>query len=609
MSYILGISCFYHDSAAVLIKDGEILHAVQEERFTRIRHDAAFPIQSILNILEAEKISIDDVEAIVYYEKPFVTFERLVESYLAFAPRGFPSFLKAMPLWLKEKLFFRRNIKQILKKHFPENKLPPLKFSEHHLSHAASAFFASGFEKAAVLCVDGVGEWATTSLWKGSKSELEPLWEIHYPHSLGLLYSTITGYLGFKVNSGEYKVMGLAPYGDPKYYELMRKELITLHSDGSYSLNLEYFSFHYGLKMYSPKLEKLFGRKARTPESNLDQFHMDVAASLQKLLEEILIHIIKFVKEKTGEENLCLAGGVALNCVANSRLLKTNLFREIWVQPAAGDAGGALGAALAYYHLGQKHERKLRAPDQQKGSFLGPEFSDEEIKSFLNENKIPYEELSYTEMLNRISNEIISEKIIGWFQGRMEFGPRALGHRSIIGDARVPDMQKRMNLKIKFRESFRPFAPVLLEEDSKQIFDFKVPSPYMLFTADVLPHLRTVNESHREVFGIERLNQIRSIYPSITHIDFSARLQTVSKSENPVFHDLLNAYKEKTGHSVLVNTSFNVRGEPIVCSPLDAYRCFRRTDIDVLVLNNFIITKKDLPSFDDSDWKEEFKLD
>lgn len=607
--FILGISCYYHDSAAALICDGEILGAAQEERFTRKKHDADFPVNAVKFLLETFNITLKDIESIVYYEKPFITFERLIETHLNAAPFGLKPFLASMPVWIREKLFLDRDIKKNIKK-IADGEIPPLKYSEHHLSHASSAFYPSPFEKAAVLCVDGVGEWATTSAWVGDGKDLKPLWEIHFPHSLGLLYSAITAYLGFKVNSGEYKVMGLAPYGEPKYMNEMEK-LITLHPDGSYSLTMEYFSYDSKLKMFSSKLEELFGRPGRTGESQLDQFHMDVAASLQAILEKAMFHVTKHLRDLTGMENLCLAGGVALNCVANGKLFAETGFKNIWVQPSSGDAGGALGAALAYTHLSLKTERTISPYDSQKGSYLGPEFSDEEIEKFLVKENIPFEKFRQEEMLDKTCSILENKKIVGWFQGKMEFGPRALGHRSILGDARVLDLQKTMNLKIKYRESFRPFAPIVLEEDAPKLFEFEHASPYMLFVAPIKKeHRKSTTTDEDKKFGIEKLNVVRSEYPAITHVDYSARLQTVSKNRSPLLYDLLNQFKKRNNSSVLVNTSFNVRGEPIVCTPMDAYRCFRRTEIDALVLGNYIITKEmSLPPMKDSDWRNEFELD
>jgi carbamoyltransferase len=609
-SYVLGISCYYHDSAAALIHNGEILGAVQEERFTRKKHDPGFPTQSIQYLIRQFNLNAEDIESVVYYEKPFITFERLIETHLNAAPFGLKPFLASMPIWIKEKLFLDRDIRKQMKAILGKN-CPPVKYSEHHLSHASSAFYPSPFEEAAVLCVDGVGEWATSSAWIGNKSDLRPLWEIHFPHSLGLFYSAITGYLGFKVNSGEYKVMGLAPYGEPKYADLMLKELIILHADGSYSLNMKYFAYDKRLRMFNSDLEDLLGRKARLPETQLDQFHMDVAASLQVTLENALFHLVGHLQKKTGLENLCLAGGVALNCVANSKLFEKTGFKKIWVQPSAGDAGGALGAGLAYSHLGLKIERAISPEDSQKGSYLGPDFKDSEIENFLTSNNIPYEKLSQEEMINLTCSHLEHKKVIGWFQGRMEFGPRALGHRSIIGDARVLDLQKTMNLKIKYRESFRPFAPIVLAEESPAIFEFEHESPYMLFVAPIKnEHRLNMSDSDNQKFGIDKLNVVRSQYPAITHVDYSARLQTVTENRNPILHGLLKKFRDRNKTSVLVNTSFNVRGEPIVCSPEDAYRCFRRTEIDTLVLGNYVVSKEmNLPPMKDSDWKNEYELD
>ncbi len=606
---ILGISCYYHDSAAALIKDGEILGAVQEERFTRKKHDSSFPSESIKWLLKEYKLGLSDLSAIVYYEKPFVTFERILETHLNYAPFGFTSFIRSVPLWIKEKLFLEKEIVKKLKAIQPV-KFPEITWSEHHLSHAAGAFYPSPFSDAAILCVDGVGEWATTSAWTGKGKDITPLWEIHFPHSLGLFYSAITAYLGFKVNSGEYKVMGLAPYGNPLYTDLMIKELIHLNEDGSYSLNMDYFDYGHKMKMSGEKLEKLLGRPARTPETKMDQFHMDVASSLQKALEISLLHVTSHLQKKTGKKNLCLSGGVALNCVANSKILKESGFETVWIQPAAGDAGSALGAALAVWHLHFGKERTVSENDNQKGSLLGPSYSNEEIILYLEENKIPYRKLENEELLNHTCRELESGKIIGWFQGRMEYGPRALGSRSIIGDARAPDLQKTMNLKIKFRESFRPFAPLVLEEDTQKLFNWKHPSPYMLFVADVQEsHRRAMTDEEGKLFGIDKLNIIRSTYPAITHVDYSARLQTVNFQRHERLHSLLSNFKKLTGHSILVNTSFNVRGEPIVMTPEDAYRCFRRTDIDVLIMENILVEKKNLPPFNDSDWRKDFELD
>ncbi len=605
---ILGISCYYHDSACALIRDGEIIGAVQEERFTRKKHDPDFPTESVRYLLKASNLELKDIKAVVYYEKPFVTFERILETQLNYAPFGFKTFLKSLPVWIKEKLFLEKDIRKKLSA--LGGPVPKIYYSEHHLSHAAAGFYPSPFEEAAILCVDGVGEWATTSAWTGSGKDITPLWEIHFPHSLGLFYSAITTYLGFKVNSGEYKVMGLAPYGAPVFAELMLKELISLHEDGSYSLNMEYFEYGHKFRMTGKKLETLLGRPARTPEALMDDFHMNVAASLQKVLETALLHVTQHLQKKTQMKNLCLSGGVALNCVANSKLLKDSGFENIWIQPAAGDAGSALGAALAYWHLHLKEKRIVLKTDSQKGSLLGPSYSHTEIETFLQNQKIPFKKLNDDELMDEASILLDNGKIIGWFQGRMEYGPRALGSRSILGDARISDLQKTMNLKIKFRESFRPFAPLVLEEDSEKIFKFQAPSPYMLFVADIHDDLRKkMTPEEEKLFGIEKLNVARSTYPAITHVDYSARLQTVERNRHPRLHKLLTAFKKRTGHPVLVNTSFNVRGEPIVMTPEDAYRCFRRTEIDILILENFVIDKHGLPEFKDSDWRNEFELD
>ncbi len=582
--------------------------AVQEERFSRKKHDNGFPIQSISWLIKEFNVHQSEVEACVYYEKPFLTFERLIETHLYHAPFGYRNFLASVPLWLKGKLFLEKDIKVNLKQLGLEN--TSVKYSEHHLSHAASAFFPSPFEEAIVLCIDGVGEWATTSVWQGEGNQLKGISEIHFPHSLGLLYSTVTSYLGFKVNSGEYKVMGLAPYGRPVFLDIMLKNLVNLHDDGSYSLNMEYFAYGHSLKMFTKKMESLFGRSAREPESDLEGFHMDVAASLQALLEESLLHVVKTLRRKFKSRNLCLAGGVALNCVANSRLLRESGFEKIWVQPAAGDAGGALGAALAYYYLGLKQLRTVQLPDAQKGSLFGPEFTNEEIERFLLENKIPYERYTKEKLWDETSKHLQNGKIIGWFQGRMEYGPRALGNRSIIGDARVLNLQKTMNLKIKYRESFRPFAPMVMSEDVAKLFEWEGDSPYMLFTAKIKKeYLVPVNQRDEDKFGIEKLNVIRSKFPAITHIDYSARLQTVHREQNPDLHGLMSAFKRNCDTALLVNTSFNVRGEPIVCTPEDAYLCFRRTEMDLLVLGEFMITKENLPEFSDLDWRTQFELD
>lgn len=608
---ILGISAYYHDSAACLIEDGRIIAAAQEERFSRKKADARFPKHAIGYCLKEAQISLKDVDYVAFYDKPLIKFERLLETYLAFAPKGFRSFVMSMPVWLKDKLFLKATLKKELEKF---GKGPKLLFASHHGSHAASAFFPSPYERAAVLCLDGVGEWATTTGWKAQGNKLELLWELDFPHSLGLLYSAFTYYCGFKVNSGEYKLMGLAPYGEPKYVNEIYEHLIDLKEDGSFRLNMEYFDFATGLTMTSPKFHELFGGEPRTQEGKLTQKDMDLARSVQVVTEEIMLRLARSLKEETGEENLCLAGGVALNCVANGRILREGIFKNIWIQPAAGDAGGALGAALSTWYEFLKNERKPKdsVSDEMQGSFLGPRYSEEEIQTYLKKKNLPYEQFESPEKLNEKLVELIAEgNVIGYLQGRMEWGPRALCARSIIGDARNREMQSKMNLKIKYRESFRPFAPVVLAEDVSQFFEIDRISPYMLLVADVKKDLRLeMTEAQKALFGIEKLNVPRSTIPAITHVDYSARLQTVHKETNPKFHALVSKFKEKTGCSVLVNTSFNVRGEPIVCSPEDAYRCFMRTEMDYLVLENCLLDKRLQPKFQkDESWKKEFELD
>ena len=604
--YILGISAFYHDSAACLIRDGEILVAAQEERFTRKKHDSSFPRRSINYCLETGLISVNDLDLVVFYEKPFLKFERLLSTYMAFAPRGFKSFSKALVAWLSQKLW----IKDVIAKELKYK--GEILFPEHHESHAASAFYPSPFEDAAFLTVDGVGEWATTTFGVGNKNKIDILGEIRFPHSLGLLYSAFTYYLGFRVNSGEYKVMGLAPYGEPKYAEVILSKMVDLKEDGSFRLNLDYFNYCQGLTMTNSKFNHLFGGVRREPESPITQKDMDIAASLQKVTEEIILRLAKFVKKETGKQNLCLAGGVALNCVANSKVLENGIFNNIWIQPASGDAGGALGAALlGHYQYHSQPRHVVRDQDFQKGSFLGPEFSDAEVRKFLNKTGISFEELSREKLLDKVADLIDQQKVIGWFQGRMEFGPRALGARSIIGDARSSVMQKTMNLKIKFRESFRPFAPSVLEDRAYEYFKIDQPSPYMLLVADVKENKRLPeDDSYQKMRGISKLKEVRSLIPAVTHVDYSARLQTVNRNYNPVYYDLINNFYKKTGCPVIINTSFNVRGEPIVCTPEDAYRCFIRTEIDHLVLGNFIIGDKKASQFsDDKNWKQKLELD
>ncbi len=589
--YILGISAFYHDSAACLVKDGEILAAAQEERFTRVKHTADFPKHAIAWCLDQAGITLAEVEYVVFYDKPFLKFERLLETYLAFAPRGWRSFKMAMPVWMKEKLFQKKLLRDELRTFdpaFPDSKLL---FTEHHQSHAASAFFPSPFDEAAVLTMDGVGEWATTSLGVGRGNKLEILREIHFPHSLGLLYSAFTYYTGFKVNSGEYKLMGLAPYGEPKYAQLIRNNLIDVKPDGSFRLNLAYFDYCTGLTMTNAKFNKLFGGKPRAPEQPVTQKDMDIAASIQLVLEEVVLKLARAIAKETGQRNLCLAGGVALNCVANGKIKQEGIFENIWVQPAAGDAGGALGAALAAWHLHKDGPRNIRSTDSMRGSYLGPEYID--IPARLQAAGAVFEELAQEELINQIAIALANGKAVGWFQGRMEFGPRALGARSILADPRSPVMQKLLNLKVKYRESFRPFAPAVLAEHVSEWFGYEGISPYMLMVAPVAEDKRiAMTSAQQALFGIDKLNISRSKIPAVTHVDYSARLQTVHKETNPLFHRLISAFAAMTGCPVLVNTSFNVRGEPIVCTPEDAFRCYMGTEIDVLAIGNCLLRKE-----------------
>lgn len=578
------------------MKDGSLLAAVQEERFSRIKHDSSFPSNSIKYCLNKAKIDPNQIESVVFYEKPFIKFERLIETYLAFAPKGFSSFLKAMPLWIKDKLFQKYTIIRELEKILGENTnwRQKLLFSEHHLSHAASAFFPSPFESAAVLTMDGVGEWTTTSIALGKDNNLEIIKEIKFPHSIGLLYSAFTYYTGFKVNSGEYKVMGLAPYGDPLYADIIKKNLINIATDGSFQLDMSFFDFATGLVMTNNKFNKLFGGPPRKPESKITQKEMNLAASIQKVTEDIVIKIARDIAEKTGERNLCLAGGVALNCVANGILLREKIFDNIWIQPAAGDAGGAIGAAFSAWHLHYKKNRKfLSQKDAMEGSFLGPEYSDDEIEAELIECGAVYKKLSDSKLIDALVIALNNENAIGWMQGRMEFGPRSLGARSIIADPRSPRMQKQLNLKVKYRESFRPFAPSILREDVNKWFDHDKDSPYMLLVADVKKSKRiSISPKEKNLFGIDKLNVPRSSIPAVTHVDYSARIQTVHAETNPRFYALIEKFKEKTGCPILVNTSFNVRGEPIVCSPKDAFRCFMGTELDILTIGNYILYKE-----------------
>ena len=615
--YIVGISCFYHDSAATLIKDGKIICAVQEERFTRIKHDSRFPINSIKYCLDKQKININDIDSVIYYEKPLLTFERLLETYLATAPRGFRSFNSAMQVWLKEKLFLKYNLKKELKnlqkKLIPSNNLstPKLLFAEHHQSHAAAAFYPSPFKKAAILCMDGVGEWATTTAWIGDGNSIKPLWEINFPHSLGLLYSAFTYYCGFKVNSGEYKLMGLAPYGKPRYVDKIKRNLIDIKDDGSFNLDMNYFKYHRAFRMTSKKFHKLFGREPRSKESEIKQFHMDLASSIQYVTEEIVIKLSRSLKEETGLDNLCLAGGVALNCVANGKLIKENIFEDIWIQPASGDAGSSLGAALTSWYSEQSRGREVDPNDSMNGSYLGCHFSNEEIITYLNSVKAQYQQIEDDEIFEVLAKKLDEGKVIGWFSGPMEFGPRALGGRSIIGDPRNKEMQSIMNLKIKYRESFRPFAPSIIEEDVSTQFEFNKKSPYMLFVSPIKKELRRkLSKKQEELFGIDKLNIPKSTIPAVTHVDYSARIQTVNKKTNPRYYKLIQAFKKRTGCPTIVNTSFNVRGEPIVCSPQDAYRCFMRTEMDILVMENQLLLKSEQPTLEkDETWMQKFELD
>ncbi len=603
---ILGISCFYHDSAACLVQDGETIAAAQEERFTRKKHDQSFPENAMEFCLKYAKLDIGNLDYIAFYDKPFLKFERILETYLTYAPRGLSSYIMAIPLWIREKLW----VPDLIQKESGYD--GKIIYPEHHESHAASAFFPSPFKEAAFITMDGVGEWTTTSYGVGIDHKVKILAEQHFPHSLGLLYSAFTYYTGFKVNSGEYKVMGLAPYGEPKYVQAILDNLVDLKEDGSFRMNMDYFNYCTGLTMTNEKFDQLFGGSARKGESRLAQREMDLARSVQEVIEEAMLRTARHVHKETGQNNLCLAGGVALNCVGNGRILREGPFENIWIQPAAGDAGGALGAALFTWHQYLEKDRQVSGNgDSQKGSYLGPEFSDNEISSFLDKHNLPYEELKSEDVAEKVADLLISEKVIGWFQGRMEFGPRALGSRSIIGDARSSQMQKTMNLKIKFRESFRPFAPSVLAERVSDYFEIDRESPYMLLVADVRPEKRrTMSPEEQKLFGIDKLNIVRSEIPAITHVDYSARIQTVHKETNPLYHKMISAVGAKTGCPVIINTSFNVRGEPIVCTPIDAYKCFMRTEMDYLIMGNLLLDKKKQPEFhDEIDWREEYELD
>ena len=611
MTSILGISAFYHDSAACILKDGKIIAAAQEERFTRKKHDASYPYNAIEFVLKYSKLKLSEVDKIVFFEKPFLKFERLLETYVAFAPKGFNSFTRAMPLWIKEKLFQKNLLLNKLKTHDKDYKTDEnIFFSDHHLSHAASAFFPSPFKEAVVLTADGVGEWATTTVAVGKDNNLEIKKEIHFPHSLGLLYSAFTYYTGFKVNSGEYKLMGLAPYGVP-IYESKIKRLIDIKNDGTFRLDQNYFNYATGLTMTNDKFNELFGQKPRDSKNEkITQFHMDIAASIQKITEEIMIKLAKAIKDEYNIKNLCLAGGVALNCVANGKILQEKIFENIWIQPAAGDAGGSLGAALALWHIEYNNERKINLNDDMNGSYLGNEFNQEEIEKELKIAGAYFETFDYEDLINKTSELLSKEKAIGWFQGRMEFGPRALGCRSILGDPRSDNIQKNLNLKVKYRESFRPFAPSVLREDLSKWFDINVDSPYMLLVANINPDKKIeMTDEQKKLFGIDKLNIKRSEIPAVTHIDYSARVQTVTKNTNSRYYDLISKFKEKTGCPVIVNTSFNVRGEPIVNSPTDAFNCFMGTDLDYLVIGNCILDKsKQNPNLK-KDYTKEFELD
>ncbi|MDD3731870.1 MAG: carbamoyltransferase [candidate division Zixibacteria bacterium] len=603
---ILGISAFYHDSAACLVQDGKIVAAAQEERFTRIKHDNSFPVNAVRFCLNYRHLSSRNLDYVAFYEKPFLKFERILETYLAYAPRGFLSFIKAMPLWLKKKIWMKDLIRRELEYE------GPILFPEHHQSHAASAFFPSPFSEAAFLTLDGVGEWTTSSYGLGRDNRVEILADIKFPHSLGLLYSAFTYYTGFKVNSGEYKMMGLAPYGEPKYKTLILNELMDLKEDGSFKLNMDYFDYCAGLTMTSKKFNGLFGGKPRRPDDKLTQKDMDLARSIQEVTEEVMLRMARHVKKETGQKNLCLAGGVALNCVGNGKLVKENLFEDIWIQPAAGDAGGALGAALFVWHQYLDRERPVRNKlDSQAGSLLGPEYDDETVKSFLDGLKVPYQEMTEDELIEKTAALMADGKVVGWFQGRMEFGPRALGARSIIGDARRAEMQATMNLKIKYRESFRPFAPSVLAEKVSDYFDIDRPSPYMLLVAEVNPdHKKPLLPADENLAGLDKLKTVRSDIPAVTHVDYSARIQTVHHETNPRYYRLLSRFDERYRCPVLINTSFNVRGEPIVCTPGDAYWCFMRTEMDFLVMERCLLDKTLQPALkEDSDWRLRFEPD
>ncbi len=610
MSSILGISAFYHDSAASLLQNGEIIAAAQEERFTRKKHDLSYPYNAIEFVLKYANLKLHEVDQIVFFEKPFLKFERLLETYVAFAPKGYKSFAKAIPIWIKEKLFQKNLLSEKLRLHDknfkPDNKLY---FSDHHLSHASSAFFPSPFEEAVILTADGVGEWATTTVAVGNGNKLEIKKEIHFPHSLGLLYSAFTFYTGFKVNSGEYKLMGLAPYGNPIYVDKV-KQLVDIKQDGTFRLDQKYFDYATGLKMTNKNFNNLFGQKPRKPEEELTQFHMDIASSIQKVTEEIMVKLAKSIRKDYGLKNLCLAGGVALNCVANGKILKEQIFEKIWIQPAAGDAGGSLGAALAFWYLEKENSRKVKLIDEMKGSYLGGEFNQKEIENELNLIGANFKTFNYDEIIEQTSDFISKEKAVGWFQGRMEFGPRALGARSILADPRSDKMQKNLNLKVKYRESFRPFAPAILKDDLSNWFEMDIESPYMLLVSNIKKEKKIqMTDQQKNLFGIEKLNIKRSEVPAVTHVDYSARIQTVNKNTNKIFYDLIKRFKEKTGCPIIINTSFNIRGEPIVNTPTEAFNCFMGTELDYLVIGNCILEKKNQDLKLKKNYKDSFELD
>tara|TARA_Y100000389_G_scaffold169439_1_gene175718 strand:- start:26503 stop:28338 length:1836 start_codon:yes stop_codon:yes gene_type:complete len=611
MTSVLGISAFYHDSAAAIIIDGEIIAAAQEERFTRKKHDSSYPKNSISYVLEEASLKLSEIDHVVFYEKPFLKFERLLETYIGFSPKGFKSFSMSMPIWLKEKLFQKKFLFDKLKKQDQNfDDIKKLNFSEHHLSHAASAFFSSPYEEAIILTLDGVGEWATTTVSLGKNNKIDILKEIHFPHSLGLLYSAFTYFLGFKVNSGEYKMMGLAPYGKPKFKDTIFKNLIDIKNDGSFRLNMNYFNYATGLTMTNNNFSKLFNIERRKPESELSQIHMDIAASIQAVTEEIIIKIVRFLYNKFKIPNLCMAGGVALNCVANGKILKQDLFKNVWIQPASGDAGGALGAAQAFYHQELGNKKIFFEPDSMKGSYLGPQFSEDEIVSQLKTCGAVFRKLSEEDLTDNVATYLADGKAVGFMQGRMEFGPRALGSRSIIADPRSPSMQKKLNLKVKYRESFRPFAPSILYEHVGEWFENNYYSPYMLLVDEIRKDKqRAMSIEENALFGIDKLNIPRSSIPAVTHIDYSARIQTVHKETNQKFYNVISKFKEKTGCPLVVNTSFNIRGEPIVCTPTDAFNCFMGTEIDALAIGNYFLIKNDQTENLKKNYKDKYNLD